>query len=100
MPDFEATDKCDFKKAKLVGQTFVGPPESCFEYPFEEDHELKTYYFADRQGCEDGQKVAISIEDVAIRAIRCEISGTGSSRIKNCSCKGEGRTWQLTEPCH
>jgi len=99
MPDFEATESCDFRKARLVGQTLVGPPDSCYDYVFEEDHEIKTYYFADKQGCGDGQKVGITIGDFDMTATQCEVIGLGTPRIQKCDCTLETKTSTLTEPC-
>jgi len=99
MPDFEATDTCNFEGATLVGQTFTGSVQGCYDYVFEEDHELKDYYFAAKEGCEQGQKVAITIEDGNMREDQCYESGKLASRIANCDCTFEKKTTTISEPC-
>jgi len=101
MPDFKATESCKFSKAKYLGQTLDGNGgvNACFDYVFEEDHEFKTYYFASKEGCEDGQRVAVDIEDAALRVEECIDYGGRGSRLRRCDCDYEMQNSRITEPC-
>jgi len=100
MPDFEATEGCDFTNAQELGRTLeVGSETGCFEYAFEDDHELTDYYFSSQEGCNEGQKIAVQIVDFTETADQCSQMGLTTSRIRNCDCRLEKKGSTLSEPC-
>jgi len=99
MPDFAATDSCDFSGAQEIGSMGVHPEDGCFEYSFEVDHELTEYYFASEEGCAIGQKVAVKIADFSIHADQCVKIGLTTPRIRNCDCNFQKEDTVISEPC-
>jgi len=101
MRDFESTERCSFKGAKYLGQTLGsnGGVKTCLDYVFEDDHEFEIYYFASKEGCEDGQRVAVEIRDAAVRVEQCLDYGTRGSRIRSCDCNFELKQSRISEPC-
>ncbi len=99
MKDYESTESCDFSEAVEVGEMGTHPEDDCFEYAFEEDHELTEYYFASEEGCANGQKVAVKIQDFTMTASQCAAIGLTTSRIRNCDCRLEKKPSTLGEPC-
>lgn len=99
MKDYESTNNCDFSEARLLGTMGTHPEDDCFEYSFEEDHELTEYYFASEEGCANGQKVAVKIQDFAMTASQCAAIGLTTSRIRNCDCRLQKKASTLSEPC-
>jgi len=102
VPSFEAADTCDFSEAKALG-VMNGPgtevDDGCFLYTFEDDHELREYYFVSEEGCEQGQKIAVKIEDFAMTADACKTIGLTTPRIRNCDCRLQKTGSALGEPC-
>lgn len=99
LPNFEAIEKCDFTNALSLGTMGTDPATGCFEYVFEEDHELTEYYFASKEGCAEGQKIAVKIQDFALTADQCEVIGLTTPRIRNCDCTLQKTPSALGEPC-
>lgn len=101
LPDFQATDSCDFSNAIVLGEMNGANSDSngCFKYAFEEDHELREYYFASKEGCADGQKLAAKVQDFSMTADQCIAIGLNTPRIRNCDCRLEKKLSTLGEPC-
>jgi len=99
LPDFAATDSCDFSGSQPIGTLGTHPDDGCVEYAFEEDHELTEYYFASEEGCAVGQKVAVKISDFSITANQCKKIGLTTPRIRNCDCNLTKTSSTLGEPC-
>lgn len=99
MKDFESADTCNFSEAQELGEMGTHHEEDCFEYVFEEDHELTEYYFASEEGCAEGQKVAVQIQDFSMTASQCRAIGLTTSRIRNCDCRLQKKASTLGEPC-
>jgi len=99
MPDFEATNACDFSNAEELGSTLMSEMEPCFEYAFEEDHELTDYYFSSQEGCAEGQRLAVQIFDYSMTADQCSQMGITTSRLRNCDCRLQQSPSTLSEPC-
>mmetsp|Transcript_24735 Transcript_24735/g.44577 ORF Transcript_24735/g.44577 Transcript_24735/m.44577 type:complete len:412 (-) Transcript_24735:255-1490(-) len=100
--DQAALDACDFTDAKVIG--IMNSPtttdgNTCVEYPFEEDHELKDYHFSSKQGCDAGQKLAVTIQDFGMTADQCIAIGLTTSRVRNCDCRLQKKPSTLGEPC-
>lgn len=90
LPDFDATNDCDFSSAVVLGEmngATSSEDDGCFRYSFEEDHELKEYFFASKEGCEQGQKLAVKIQDFSMTADQCIKIGLSTPRIRNCDCR-------------
>lgn len=100
LPNEQALANCDFTEAELVCNTTEGSDEDCCNFFVEEDAELKTYFFASRDGCTDGQRAAVVVEDFDDVGVACYSMGLTTNRIKNCDCLFETRPSTLVEPCH
>jgi hypothetical protein len=102
MPDLNSFTTCDFTNAALVGAADKGTPH--FDYPIEDDHAKKVYYFASKDHCadaENAQKLAVEVtDDYANNALQCETMGKGSSRIQHCDCNHQMKGTTLIDPCH
>ena len=71
LPSQEALDACDFTHALLRGDEAAGDPELDILYDY--DHAKKIYYYASKEGCASGQKVAVQIyEDYEGNFAQCE----------------------------
>ena len=84
LPDFASTDSCDFSDAVSIGEMNGANSDSdgCFQYAFEEDHELREYFFASKEGCADGQKIAVKVQDFSMTADQCIKIGLTTPRIR------------------
>jgi len=99
MPDLAAFEACDFTSATERADNTKGDPH--FDYVIEDDHEKKVYYFASKDGCASGQKVAVQVsDDYANNANQCAGMGAGSSRIQHCDCDHQLKGTTLIDPCH
>jgi len=99
MPDLHSFINCDFTKAYLWGAADKGTPH--FDYVIKDDHSKKVYYFASKNHCAHGQKVAVEVvDDYANNALQCKNMGAGSSRIQHCDCNHQLKGSTLIDPCH
>jgi len=102
MPDEKAMSICDFSEATQVCNKDEGSvDQDCCNFKVENDAELKTYLFASKEGCTEGQKAAVRIAEFDDVGDACYGMGLTSSRIKSCTCNMEDREMStLSEPCH
>lgn len=99
MPDLDSFTTCDFTNAFLRGAADAGSPH--YDYVIEDDHSKKVYYFASKDQCANGQKVAVEVvDDYANNALQCKNMGAGSSRIQHCDCDHQLKGTTLIDPCH
>lgn len=102
LPDFAAVDSCDFSNADELG-IMNGPgtegDDGCWAYTFELDHELTKYFFASKEGCEQGQRLAVEVNDFDMTADSCITIGLTTPRIRNCDCNLQIKPSTLGEPC-
>jgi hypothetical protein len=99
MPDLNVFEACDFTNAQMLADNTQGDPH--FDYVIEDDHEKKLYYFASKDGCDGGQKLAVQVvDDYANNANQCAGMGAGSSRIQHCDCDHQLKGTTLIDPCH
>lgn len=100
LKDEETMNACNFAEAIEVGRTLQATSEDgCVEYVFEEDHELKEYFFSSPEGCAGGQKLKVAIEDFTENAESCKAIGNNSPRIRTCDCRFDVTPSTLGEPC-
>ena len=101
LPDVEAIGSCDFTSAKVLGEMngLQSDSEGCYQYAFEEDHELTEYFFASKEGCYQGQRLAVKVEDFTMTADQCKKIGLTTPRIRNCDCRLQKKPSTLGEPC-
>jgi len=97
LPDEVALANCDFTNAEQVCSESAGSDTDCCNYIVEEDHNLEIYFFASKNGCEEGQRVAMKIGDYDDVGNACYGMGLTSSRINKCTCTAAST---LSEPCH
>jgi len=101
LPNEMALAQCDFSEATLVCGKEDGSGDECCNYKVEVDHEIKIYFFASQEGCENGQKAAVEVNDFDDVGDACFNMGLDSSRIQKCTCNYEDREMStLSEPCH
>ena len=101
MQNEAAMNTCNFASATSIGRTLeVGSLiNGCVEYVFEEDHEQTMYYFSSPEGCQQGQKLAVDVDDFTETADQCAAIGNNSPRIRNCDCRFDIKESVLGEPC-
>merc|ERR1711935_98807 len=102
MKDEGTMNACNFADATEVGRTLqegATGEDGCVEYVFEEDHELKEYFFSSPDGCADGQKLKVAIAEFTQTATQCKGIGNNSPRIRTCDCRFETEPSTLGEPC-
>ena len=89
LPDDDAIRDCDFSSAVALGEMngAESADDGCFRYSFEEDHELTDYFFASKEGCEQGQRLKVKVEDFSMTADQCIKIGLTTPRIRNCDCR-------------
>jgi hypothetical protein len=101
MPDEKALQQCDFSSATQICDTGGGSGEDCCNYKVELDADLKAYFFASKEGCGEGQRAVVTVNDYNDVGDACFTMGLGSSRINACTCNYEDRDMSsLSEPCH
>jgi len=100
LPNEKALADCDFENAELLAAE--GLDDTTYNFPVEEDAELKTYLFASQKGCAAGQKAAVRVADFDGTGVACYGMGETSSKIKQCTCSNEDQDTPstLSEPCH
>jgi hypothetical protein len=87
IPSKEEFDACDFTNAVLIGTTSA---TSCVE--IEKDDltpEGEVFFYASKENCEAGQKIAAAISDYENTVAQCGAIAThipGTDRIRTCDC--------------
>lgn len=94
LKDKASFDACDFTDAELVGTT---SPTSCVEVE-KDDRTMdgEKNYYASRENCAAGQKLAVVISDWETSASQCEaiaLHVPASSRLRSCDCAFEKVEW-------
>jgi len=83
----EAFDACDFTDAELIGTTSA---TSCVEVEKDDlTMESEKSYYASKENCEAGQKLAVMVSDWESTATQCAaiaLHTPASSRIRGCDC--------------
>lgn len=101
LPNKVALANCNFSNTTQICNMTTGSDEDSCNFFVKEDALLQTYLFASQQGCEQGQRVAVQVEDFDNVADLCYNSGLTMSCIKTCNnCLFEDRASALVEPCH
>ena len=101
MPDEKALQQCDFSSATQICDTGGGSGEDCCNYKVELDHDLKAYLFASKEGCGEGQRAVVAVDDYNNVGDACFGMGQTSARINKCTCNYEDEDMStLSEPCH
>jgi len=103
LPNEKALSTCDFSAATQVCTAEEGSDDDCCNFMIEADDDLGVYFFASQEGCTEGQKAAVEINDFADVGDACHNMGLTSSRIQKCTCNFEDSDNEmstLSEPCH
>ena len=103
MPDEKALQQCDFSSATQICDTDGGSGEDCCNHKVELNDDLKAYLFASKEGCSEGQRAVVTIDDYNDVGDACYSMGLTSSRINKCTCNfedSESGMSTLSEPCH
>merc|ERR1719161_1686440 len=97
----ESFQKCDFTDA--VEQTDGGTFEDGTKYIdfiMEQDTIDKQFYFASKDGCEEGQKVALAVTGPYSGTYKqCYDMGTETKRIQHCDCDHSISKSTLNDVC-
>jgi len=97
MPTKAAFEACNFTGATLKCAANAGSP--C-DVHYEANDEQKVYYYASKNACTTGQKVAVNLGDhFSDNYAQCLGMGAGSSRIQHCDCDHHIRPTTTIEPC-
>jgi len=102
MKDNATFQACDFTDAEQITEGGTLPSGAKHvDYPFDYDSFEKKYYFASKEGCTEGQKVAIMpFSEYTSTYDMCYSMGLTSSRIQHCDCDHQIRGTTLNEICH
>lgn len=95
----EAFDACDFTDAELIGTTSA---TSCVEVEKDDlSMEGEKSYYASKENCEAGQKVAVMVSDYSGIASQCAAIAAhvpASERLRGCDCDFSKKPFSASYP--
>jgi len=104
MPDLEALNACDFSAATKICNKKGGQGDTCCEFLVEHEELQDHYYFASKQSCAVGLRLAVQTADFYLIADWCYGDGLITKRVRDCNCLFDpmisGNPSTLSEPCH